>query len=88
MSFDAWGSRIEFGHCHRDNDYLAHMGQEYDDIIFDEGSQFTRAQYENLSGRLRGIVQGIRRRSIVTANPPGEDEPGYEWIRQKWSLWI
>lgn len=45
MSFDAWGSRIEFGHCHRDNDYLAHMGQEYDDIIFDEGSNFTRAQY-------------------------------------------
>jgi len=88
MSFDAWGSRIEFGHCHRDNDYLAHMGQEYDDIIFDEGTHFTRAQYENLSGRLRGIVQGIRRRSIVTANPPGEDEPGYEWIRQKWALWI
>jgi phage terminase large subunit-like protein len=88
MLFDAWGSRIEFGHCHRDNDYLAHMGQEYDDIIFDEGSHFTRAQYENLSGRLRGIVQGIRRRSIVTANPPGEDEPGFEWIRQKWALWI
>lgn len=88
MSFDAWGSRIEFGHCHRDNDYLAHMGQEYDDIIFDEGSHFTRAQYENLSGRLRGIVQGLRRRSIVNTNPPGEDEPGYEWIRQKWALWI
>lgn len=88
MLFPAWGARIEFGHLHKDDDYRAHLGQEYDDIVFDEGPEFTRQQYENLSTRRRGIISGIRRRTIVTANPPEEDQPGHEWIRQKWGPWI
>lgn len=88
MHFPAWGSTIQFGHCNNDDDYLAHMGQEYDDIIFDEAPDFTRTQYENLISRRRGIVSGIVRRAIVTANPPEESQPGNEWIRQKWAPWI
>lgn len=88
MLFPAWGSRIEFGHLHTDDAYRDHLGQEYDDIILDEGPEFTRAQAENLSTRRRGIIAGIRRRFIVTANPPEEDQPGFEWIRQKWAPWI
>lgn len=88
MLFPAWGSRIEFGHLHTDDAYRDHLGQEYDDIVFDEGPEFTRAQYENLSTRRRGIIAGLRRRVIVTANPPEEDQPGFEWIRQKWAPWI
>ena len=88
MLFPAWGSRIEFGHLHTDDAYRDHLGQEYDDIILDEGPEFTRAQYENLATRRRGIISGLRRRVIVTANPPEEDQPGFEWIRQKWAPWI
>lgn len=88
MHFPAWGSTIQFGHCNNDDDYLSHMGQEYDDIIFDEAPDFTRTQYENLISRRRGIVSGIVRRAIVTANPPEESQPGNEWIRQKWAPWI
>lgn len=88
MHFPAWGSTIQFGHCNNDDDYLAHMGQEYDDIIFDEAPDFTRTQYENLISRRRGIINGIVRRVIVTANPPEESQPGNEWIRQKWAPWI
>lgn len=88
MLFPAWGSRIEFGHLHTDDAYRDHLGQEYDDIVFDEGPEFTRAQYENLATRRRGIIAGLRRRVIVTANPPEEDQPGHEWIRQKWAPWI
>ncbi len=88
MFFPAWGTRIEFGHLHTDDAYRDHLGQEYDDIIFDEGPEFTRAQYENLATRRRGIIAGLLRRVIVTANPPEDDQPGHEWIRQKWAPWI
>jgi phage terminase large subunit-like protein len=88
MHFDAWGSTIEFVHCHNDDDYIAHMGQEYDDMVFDEAPAFTRAQIENLPSRRRGIVAGIVRRAILTANPPEEFEPGNEWMRQKWAPWV
>lgn len=88
LHFDAWGSTIEFAHCHNDEDYIAHMGQEYDDEVFDEAPAFTRAQYENLTSRRRGIVGGIVRRAILTANPPEEFEPGNEWVRQKWAPWV
>jgi phage terminase large subunit-like protein len=88
LHFPVWGSTIQFAHCHNDDDYLAHMGQEYDDIVFDEAPDFTRTQYENLISRRRGIVSGIVRRVIVTANPPEESQPGNEWIRQKWAPWV
>jgi len=88
MVFPLWGSEIVFAHLHTDEAYRAHMGQEYDDVIFDEGPDFTRTQYENLSSRRRGIIPALRRRVIVTANPPEEDQPGYEWIRQKWGPWV
>jgi len=88
MLYPAWGTRIEFSHLHTDDAYRDHLGQEYDDIIFDEGPEFTRQQYENLATRRRGIIAGLRRRVIVTANPPEEDQPGFEWIRQKWAPWI
>lgn len=88
MHFDAWGSTIEFAHCHNDDDYIAYMGQEYDDMIFDEAPAFTRAQIENLPSRRRGIISGIIRRAILTANPPEEFEPGNEWMRQKWAPWV
>ena len=88
MHFDAWGSTIEFAHCHNDDDYIAYMGQEYDDMIFDEAPAFTRAQIENLPSRRRGIISGIVRRAILTANPPEEFEPGNEWMRQKWAPWV
>jgi phage terminase large subunit-like protein len=88
LHFDAWGSSVVFAHCHKDDDYVAHMGQEYDDMVFDEGPAFTRAQIENLISRRRGIVGGIIRRAILTANPPEEFEPGNEWMRQKWAPWV
>jgi phage terminase large subunit-like protein len=88
LHFPVWGSTIQFAHCHNVDDYLAHMGQEYDDIIFDEAPDFTRTQYENLITRRRGIVSGIVRRVVVTANPPEESQPGNEWIRQKWGPWV
>lgn len=88
MHFDAWGSTIEFAHCHNDDDYIAYMGQEYDDMIFDEAPAFTRAQIENLPSRRRGIIADIIRRAILTANPPEEFEPGNEWMRQMWAPWV
>jgi phage terminase large subunit-like protein len=88
LHFDAWGSSIVFAHCHKADDYIAHMGQEYDDMVFDEGPAFTRAQIENLISRRRGIVGGIIRRAILTANPPEDFEPGNEWMRQKWAPWV
>lgn len=88
LHFPVWGSTIQFAHCHNADDYLAHMGQEYDDLVFDEAPDFTRTQYENLISRRRGIVSGIVRRVIVTANPPEESQPGNEWIRQKWAPWV
>jgi phage terminase large subunit-like protein len=87
LHFDAWGSQITFTHLHTDDSYHAHDGQQYDDVIFDEGPEFTRDQVENLSGRRRGTIVGLRRRWIVTANPPEENQDGFEWVHQKWAPW-
>ncbi len=87
LHFDAWGSQITFLHLHTDDSYHAHDGQQYDDVIFDEGPEFTRSQVENLSGRRRGSIVGLQRRWIVTANPPEENQDGFEWVHQKWSSW-
>jgi predicted phage terminase large subunit-like protein len=86
--FPQWGSRIEFGHCHDREAYRSHMGQQYDDIFFDEGSHFEQVQYETIATRRRGTISGIRRRLVVTANPPEAGEPGERWIRDKWGPWI
>lgn len=88
MIFTAWGSRLEFGHCHDAEAYRSHMGQQYDDIVFDEGTQFTQTQYEAIITRRRGTISGIRRRAIVTANPPEHNEPGEGWVRAKWAPWL
>ena len=87
LHFDAYGSQITFTHLHADDSYHAHDGQQYDDVIFDEGPEFTRDQVENLSGRRRGTIVGLRRRWIVTANPPEENQDGFEWVHQKWAPW-
>lgn len=88
LSFPEWGSRIEFGHCHNLDDYRPRMGQQYDDVFFDEVTQFERIQYVSIASRRRGTLRGIRRRLIATMNPPEKNEPGEAWVRERWAPWI
>jgi phage terminase large subunit-like protein len=83
-----WGSRIELSHCNSDDDYRNKMGNEWDDIFFDELTHFTLKQYTNIIARRRGTIHGIRRRAISTANPPEPGEPGAEWVRARWGPWL
>lgn len=83
-----WGSRIELSHCNADDDYRNKMGNEWDDIFFDELTHFTLKQYTAIISRRRGTIHGIRRRAISTANPPEQGEPGAEWIKVRWGPWL
>ena len=86
--FPKWGSRVELGHCHEETDYERYMGREYDDVIIDEGSQFTERQITRIASRRRGTIKGIRRRLLVTFNPPEPHEPGEKWIRRRYGPWL
>lgn len=88
LTFPEWGSRIEFGHCHNLDDYRSRMGQEYDDLFFDEVTQFERIQYVSIASRRRGTIRGARRRVLATMNPPEKNEPGEAWVRERWAPWI
>lgn len=88
LLFPKWGARVELGHCHEETDYERYMGREYDDIIIDEASQFTERQVTRIASRRRGTIKGIRRRLLLTFNPPEPHEPGEKWIRKRYGPWL
>ena len=83
------GFRYEFGHCQHAMDWIAFQSNEYVHILFDELSQFTEEQYQQISSRCRtddmvlARYMGIRGMS----NPcmPDDDAPSVEdpyWLRR------
>lgn len=80
--------RVWFGHCDHVDDWGIYMGHQFDKIVFDEVVQFAERQYDEISGRLRGSIKGIRRQIIATTNPPRPDEPGNSWVRKRWAPWL
>lgn len=74
------GSMIEFGYCERDEDVYHYQSAEYEDICFDELTQFGEFQYTYLLSRLRTTKSGVRCLVRAATNPGGV---GHGWVKQR-----
>ncbi len=73
------GSRIEFGHCHGEDDVYKYQSAEYDVIRFDELTHFTEHMYRYLLSRIRG-TNGYPKMAKSTTNPGGI---GHGWVKAR-----
>jgi len=73
------GSRIEFGHCHSEDDVYKYQSAEYDIIRFDELTHFTEFMYLYLLSRIRG-TNGYPKMAKSTTNPGGV---GHAWVKAR-----
>lgn len=76
------GYQIQFAHMEGDDDYLKYYGAEYTWIGFDEASQFTQKQVDEMDTRLRtadSVLKTMLSMRLAT-NPVG---PGLLWLRQR-----
>lgn len=73
------GSRIEFGHCHSEDDVYKYQSAEYDALRFDELTHFTEFMYTYLMSRVRG-TNGYPKVVKSTTNPGGV---GHGWVKAR-----
>ncbi|HHY44804.1 MAG TPA: hypothetical protein GX512_03735 [Firmicutes bacterium] len=74
------GSILEFGYCASEEDVYQYQGAEYEDICFDELTQFTEFQYTYLQSRLRTTKPGVKVLTRAATNPGG---PGHLWVKSR-----
>lgn len=61
-------------------------GRPHDLIVFDEVSDFLKAQYEFIITWNRSTTEGQRCRVVATGNPPTTAEG--LWIIERWAAWL
>jgi phage terminase large subunit len=74
------GSLLEFGYLDHDGDKYKYQGSQYDDVCWDELTQFTESQYLYLLSRCRATVDGIKPRIRAATNPGGV---GHQWVKRR-----
>lgn len=82
------GAQLHLGYAQRDDDVLKWQGSEFQLLLIDELTHFTRYQYTFLQSRLRAsghVLEGMNRlgvrpRTICSANPGGT---GHAWVRAR-----
>ncbi|NPV90086.1 MAG: terminase [Firmicutes bacterium] len=74
------GSLLEFGYCERDEDVFRYQSAEYDDLCFDELTQFSEYQYTYLMSRCRTTKPGVRTLVRAATNPGGV---GHGWVKSR-----
>lgn len=55
-------------------------GTEYAIVAFEELTEFTQRQYEELRGTVRSAVKGVRPHTVGTTNPGGK---GHRWVKRR-----
>jgi len=74
------GSILEFGYLDHENDKYHYQSSQYDDICFDELTQFTETQYLYMLSRCRATVDGIRPMVRAATNPGWI---GHGWVKTR-----
>jgi len=75
------GAIITFGYCESDNDRFRYASAEFQEIAFDELTQFSEVQYTYLSSRLRSLVDfPFTPRMRAASNPGGV---GHKWVHDR-----
>ena len=73
------GSRIDFGHCHAEDDVYKYQSAEYDVIRFDELTHFSEFMYRYLLSRVRG-ANDFPKMVKSSTNPGGV---GHAWVKER-----
>lgn len=79
------GSVTQFGYMDSENDKIQFQGAQFDDVSFDELTQFTFAQYAYLFSRVRVrkaelAAMGMKGQIRSAGNPGGI---GHAWVKQR-----
>ncbi|MCX6021604.1 MAG: phage terminase large subunit, partial [Chloroflexi bacterium] len=74
------GSVLEFGALETEPDVYKYQGAQYDDICFDELTQFSSFQYRFLMGRTRTVRTDLKPLIRAATNPGGA---GHGWVKER-----
>ena len=77
---------LEFGALEKPHSELTWQGRPHDFIGFDEGGQLSLDKVLYVTGWLRSVTPGIRKRIVIATNPPRAGEG--EWIMEWWAPWL
>lgn len=80
------GHTIEFGAVQFEDDKTNWQGRPHDLKGFDEIPEFSKDQYEFISGWNRTTDSGQRVRVVATGNPPTDDSGS--WVVERWAAWL
>ncbi|MFH1739567.1 MAG: terminase family protein [bacterium] len=72
------GSILQFCHASSESDVYKYQSQQFDIILMDEATQFTRYQYRYLLSRNRATKDGITPFMVLATNPGNE---GHAWFK-------
>lgn len=75
------GSVIQFAHLNYEQDVQNYQSQQFDIVIFDEATHFTRFQYRYLLSRNRSNTPNIPRPFMMLATNPGGI--GHTWFKDE-----
>ncbi len=78
--------RIEFQACQLEKHKFKQRGRPRDFYGFDEATEFTRSQFEFITGWLRTTIKNQRTRIVLTFNPPMDDEG--TWVIDYFLPWL
>lgn len=74
-------SVIEFGHMVNDDSWRLYFGGGWEDVVFEELTQFSEQQYLMVGmGRARSVIPGCKPKVRATTNP---GSTGHVWVRQR-----
>lgn len=74
------GSVIQFCHCQFEKDLQNYQSQQFDVILFDEATQFTRHQVHYMFSRNRTVVPGLVPFIALATNP---GNVGHGWVKKE-----
>ncbi len=72
------GSMLQFCHCNEESDVYNYQSQQFDVVLIDEATQFTRFQYRYLRSRNRATRDGVTPFMALATNP---GNVGHIWFR-------
>ncbi len=74
------GSMLQFCHCKEENDVYNYQSQQFDILLIDEATQFTRFQYRYLTSRNRATRAGVTPFAALATNP---GNVGHIWFKSE-----
>lgn len=83
LTWKPTGSRIQFGHCEKDQDIFRYQGAEFDFVGIDELTQFDEFTIKYIWSRLRSSRPGVTPKFFASTNPGGT---GHLFVKRLWVL--